>query len=73
MMSSFRAPQKDVELAQPPGDSVSKLEFSPTQDVLAVASWDNNVMLNLRTLLMTGPPLRCEQPRSKRTKGNVLS
>lgn len=43
MGSSFRMQQKDIELTQPPSDSVSKIEFSPTQDVLAVASWDNNV------------------------------
>lgn len=34
---------KDVELVQPPPDSVSKIAFSPTSDILAVASWDNNV------------------------------
>lgn len=43
MMSSFRPVQKDIELVQPPGDSVAKISFSPTQDILAVASWDNNV------------------------------
>jgi mRNA export factor len=45
MGSSFRVASKDIELAQPPSDSVSKIDFSPTQDVLAVASWDNNVRL----------------------------
>lgn len=45
MLSSFRAPAKDIELSNPPTDSVSALAFSPTQDVLAVASWDNNVRL----------------------------
>jgi len=43
MGSSFRPVQKDIELVQPPSDSVSRLAFSPVQDVLAVASWDNNV------------------------------
>jgi mRNA export factor len=45
-MNSFLRPatvQKDMELVQPPTDSISKIAFSPTQDVLAVASWDNNV------------------------------
>lgn len=42
MNSSVGRP-KDIELVQPPSDSVSKIEFSPTQDILAVASWDNNV------------------------------
>ncbi|EJT52149.1 hypothetical protein A1Q2_06918 [Trichosporon asahii var. asahii CBS 8904] len=45
MMSSFRPVQKDIELVQPPGDSVSKIAFSPTQDILGVASWDNIVRL----------------------------
>jgi mRNA export factor len=44
MFSSTAAVRtKDVELAQPPPESVSKIAFSPTQDILAVASWDNNV------------------------------
>ncbi|TXT05972.1 hypothetical protein VHUM_03733 [Vanrija humicola] len=34
-----------MELTQPPPDSVSKISFSPTQDILAVASWDNHVRL----------------------------
>ncbi|KAF7985646.1 hypothetical protein HWV62_2165 [Athelia sp. TMB] len=36
---------KDVELADPPPDSVSSIAFSPTADYLAVGSWDNNVRL----------------------------
>lgn len=44
MFSSTAAVRtKDVELSQPPPESVSKIAFSPTQDILAVASWDNNV------------------------------
>jgi len=44
-MNSFMRPavQKDIELVQPPTESVSKIAFSPTQDILAVGSWDNNV------------------------------
>lgn len=34
---------KDVEVADPPSDSVSALEFSPQADLLAVASWDGQV------------------------------
>ncbi|GFZ51395.1 Nuclear pore protein GLE2 [Saitozyma sp. JCM 24511] len=45
MLSSFRPAQKDIELVQPPTDSVSDIEFAPTQPILAVASWDNNVRL----------------------------
>jgi hypothetical protein len=33
----------DVALTPGPDDSVSKLEFSPTADFLAVASWDSQV------------------------------
>lgn len=32
----------DVELVNPPMDSVSSLAFSPQADYLAVASWDNS-------------------------------
>ncbi|CAE6461433.1 unnamed protein product [Rhizoctonia solani] len=32
---------KDVELVDPPGDSISCLDFSPTADYLAVGSWNN--------------------------------
>lgn len=43
MLSTFRTGVKDIELANPPTDSISKIEFSPVTDILAVASWDNNV------------------------------
>lgn len=43
MLSTFRTGVKDIELANPPTDSISRIEFSPTTDILAVASWDNNV------------------------------
>ena len=36
-------PDKDVEVADPPPDSISSLSFSPQADYLAVGSWDNNV------------------------------
>ncbi|RXK41061.1 mRNA export factor [Tremella mesenterica] len=45
LSSAFRPVQKDIELVQPPPDSISRLEFSPTADILAVGSWDNNVRL----------------------------
>lgn len=42
----------DIPLAQPPPDSISKIAFAPVisplaggTDILAVASWDNNVRL----------------------------
>ena len=34
---------KDVEIAEPPVDSISSLAFCPVADFLAVGSWDNNV------------------------------
>lgn len=36
---------KDFEVTAPPTDGVSCLAFSPTADILAVGSWDNNVSL----------------------------
>ncbi|EGP83103.1 poly(A)+ RNA export protein [Zymoseptoria brevis] len=35
----------DVEVANPPTDSVSALRFSPAADYLSVSSWDNNVRI----------------------------
>ena len=35
----------DVTVSNPPEDSVSDLSFSPTQDMLAVASWDKKVRI----------------------------
>ena len=37
--------KNDVELTQPPEDSISDLAFSPKQDLLAVASWDKKVRI----------------------------
>lgn len=34
---------KNVELADPPPDSISSIAFSPVANYLAVGSWDNNV------------------------------
>ena len=34
---------KDVELIEPPTDSISSVSFSPQADYLAVGSWDNSV------------------------------
>jgi WD40 repeat protein len=36
---------KDVELKQPPTDSVSEIAFSPKSDLLAVSSWDQKVRI----------------------------
>jgi mRNA export factor len=35
--------EKDIEVPEPPTDSISSLAFSPAADYLAVGSWDNNV------------------------------
>ncbi|KAI0925711.1 hypothetical protein AcV5_008375 [Taiwanofungus camphoratus] len=36
---------KDIEVADPPGDSISSLAFSSQADYMAVGSWDNNVRI----------------------------
>ena len=42
-LGSTTAVEKDIEVADPPTDSISSIAFSPTADYLAVGSWDNNV------------------------------
>jgi len=37
------AAEKDIEVSDPPTDSISSLSFSGQADYLAVGSWDNNV------------------------------
>lgn len=37
------AGDKDIEVADPPADSISSISFSSAADYLAVGSWDNNV------------------------------
>ncbi|KAH9945304.1 Poly(A)+ RNA export protein [Epithele typhae] len=39
------ATEKDIEVNDPPTDSISSTAFSPTADYLAVGSWDNNVRI----------------------------
>lgn len=34
---------KDIEVSEPPSDSISSLSFSSQADYLAVGSWDNSV------------------------------
>ncbi|KAJ7039643.1 WD40-repeat-containing domain protein [Mycena alexandri] len=43
--TGVNAVQKDIEVADPPGDSVSSLAFSNQADFLAVGSWDNSVRI----------------------------
>ncbi|TFK40152.1 WD40-repeat-containing domain protein [Crucibulum laeve] len=37
--------EKDIEVADPPTDSISSLAFSSQNDYMAVGSWDNNVRI----------------------------
>jgi mRNA export factor len=37
------AADKDVEVPEPPTDSISSMAFSSQADYLAVGSWDNSV------------------------------
>jgi mRNA export factor len=59
---------KDVELADPPTDSISSLSFSGQADYLAVGSWDNSVrLLSLMLILLNvlfNHKIRCAFMRS---------
>ncbi|KAI2638761.1 WD40 repeat-like protein [Hypomontagnella submonticulosa] len=37
--------KNDVPISNPPEDTISRLAFSPTQDILAVSSWDKKVRI----------------------------
>lgn len=66
-------PMKDVAVTQPPGDSISKLAFSPNANYLIAASWDNNVCLILfLDQRETTPPLFRFAVGKYRTAGRVL-
>lgn len=54
--------EKDIEVADPPTDSISSLAFSPSADYLAVGSWDNNVRLQKRLTRHDGLELMCYVP-----------
>lgn len=41
--TSTTASDKDVEMGDPPTDSISSMAFSPQADYLSVGSWDNSV------------------------------
>ncbi|EIM91015.1 WD40 repeat-like protein [Stereum hirsutum FP-91666 SS1] len=43
--TSTATQDKDIEVVDPPPDSISSLGFSPAADYLAVGSWDNNVRI----------------------------
>lgn len=48
---------KDIEVTNLPNDSISALAFSPTQDLLAIASWSNEVSLTLSLFRSTAHPI----------------
>ena len=71
---------KDVEVADPPADSISSLAFSSAGEYLAVGSWDNNVRVYYCTfsvmpylyLYLIGSYLRSKSTRWSNTrKSNV--
>lgn len=41
--NTLTQPQADIEVADPPTDSISALAFCPTADFLAAASWNGEV------------------------------
>jgi WD40 repeat protein len=74
--------EKDIEVADPPTDSISSISFSSAADYLAVGSWDNNVNLQfaipilfgfLLTCSGIGPHLRGWSKWADTRKGDVLT
>ena len=71
--------EKDIEVSDPPSDSISSLAFSPTADYLAVGSWDNNVgqlasfdsSQALSTVLLLGSYLRSRRERADPRQSHV--
>lgn len=51
--------EKDIEVADPPTDSISTISFSSAADYLAVGSWDNNVSLQFTIPILFGSALIC--------------
>ena len=41
--STTASADKDIEMGDPPTDSISSMAFSPQADYLSVGSWDNSV------------------------------
>jgi len=65
------AADKDIEVADPPADSISSLSFSSQADYLAVGSWDNNVCSYLVTGSILAKILTARKPRSVSTRWGV--
>lgn len=85
MGSASTATEKDIEVADPPTDSISSMAFSPSADYLAVGSWDNNVCtehcITRRSTSRivfdgpqcSGPDLRSGSEWTNTGQGDVLS
>lgn len=41
--ATTQSTNKDIEVAQPPSDTISCIRFSPTANFLVASSWDNNI------------------------------
>lgn len=80
--------ETDVELVEPPSDSISCIAFSPVAqgEYLAVGAWDNTVCVfmsdilfiyTMNTLLTrrsrSGPHISDRTPRTESRKSNVLA
>lgn len=66
---------KDIEVPEPPPDSISSLAFSSAADYLAVGSWDNNVacIFFLSSLSLTRSQVRLyEVGAGGQTQGKAM-
>lgn len=52
--------EKDIEVADPPPESISSISFSSQADYLAIGSWDNSVSPGLCTQFVCSIYLRFE-------------
>lgn len=72
--TSRTAADKDVEMGDPPTDSISSMAFSPQADFLSVGSWDNSVRSAswtwklLRTMVYRFESTKLVQEDSRREK-----
>ena len=41
---------EDIEVVEPPNDSITRVAFSPSADILAVASWNGEVSHSVRPI-----------------------
>jgi hypothetical protein len=82
------APETDIEVVEPPSDSISCIAFSPASqgDYLAVGAWDNTVCVFMSDMLFIcavsaaltrsyrlGSHLRDRTPRTESRKSHVLA